>query len=234
MQPFLISERIDRPEYLDLGYGAPEDVAANLADMTRVNRLFGGNRGLLRQLYPRLVAQPGPATLLDLGTGSATLPAEIAAWARRRDIPVRIYALDRSARNLAVASAGTAGQAVQLVCADAARLPLREGSVDYVISSLFLHHFSPHEAVRLLRQAFDLSARGVIMNDLVRGWLPYAFSKLLNPFIFSNFLSRHDGPLSVRRSYTPEELGQLARAAGLPRPEIHTHWPWRMVLVAEK
>ena len=57
--------RTDAPEWLDQGHGAPADVAANLAEMWRLNRYLGGLAALTRHLYPRLRAHAGPATLLD-------------------------------------------------------------------------------------------------------------------------------------------------------------------------
>jgi hypothetical protein len=72
------------------------------------------------------------------------------------------------------------------------------------------------------------------MSDLVRGWLPYFSFKLIQPIFAHNYLTRHDGALSIRRAYTPRELHRFALRAGLPEPRVHVHWPWRMTLVVEK
>ena len=44
-------------------------------------------------------------------------------------------------------------------------------------------------------------------------------------------VSRHDGPLSVRRSYSTAEVRALAEKAGLQRIDIAVH-PWLARLVA--
>ena len=36
-------------------------------------------------------------------------------------------------------------------------------------------------------------------------------------------ISRHDGPLSVRRAYSPDEIRGLAENAGIPRPRIQRY-----------
>ena len=95
--------RDDQPEWLDQGRGDARDVAANLAEMARINRWLGGLSALTRHLYPRLLAATGPVTILDLGTGSADIPAHIAAWAEARGRAVRVVAIDWAARNLAAA-----------------------------------------------------------------------------------------------------------------------------------
>ena len=220
---------------LDLGLGSPEDVATNLAEMWRINRYLGGLRALTSHLYPRLAASPDGVTVADLGSGSGEVPVAIARWARKRDLNVRILAVDWAGRNLAVTRANVADTPeVSLLQADANRMPLPPCSVDYVISSLFIHHFAPVQAVGVLRAAYLCARRAIIMSDLVRGWLPLVAFKLVQPIFAHNFLTRHDGALSIRRSYTPAELRQLAEAAGLHNARVHTHWPWRMTLVADR
>jgi hypothetical protein len=97
-----------------------------------------------------------------------------------------------------------------------------------------LHHFSPEKVVIVLQRAFDQASVAIVMSDLVRGWLPYLGFKLVQPVFARNFLTRHDGSLSIRRAYTPGELYRLAVQAGLPNPQVFPSWPWRMTLVVEK
>ncbi|MGH2522842.1 MAG: hypothetical protein ACRDH2_10105, partial [Anaerolineales bacterium] len=86
----------------------------------------------------------------------------------------------------------------------------------------------------LLHSAFVIARRGVVMSDLIRGWLPYLSFKLIRPIFARNALTRHDGALSIRRAYTPAELRRLAGAAGMPGARVYAHWPWRMTLVVDK
>lgn len=231
-------ERFDAPEWLDEGRGAPADVAANLAEMGRLNRALGGLAALTRHLYPRLRRHAGRATLLDLGTGAADGPRAIAAWAAAQGRPVTGIGVDWAARNLAVArahgEAERAAPAIHLLQADAAHLPLAPRSVDYVITTLFLHHFAPAAAVALLRAAYTVTRRALLVSDLVRGRLPLLAFGLVQPLLARHPFTRHDGAVSIRRAYTPRELLALAHAAGLPQPRVHTHWPWRMTLVVDR
>ncbi|MEP7358196.1 MAG: methyltransferase domain-containing protein, partial [Anaerolineales bacterium] len=206
--------RDDQPEWLDQGRGSPRDVAINLAEMARINRWLGGLPALTRHLYPRILAAASPVTVLDLGTGSAEFPARLAAWARARGRDVRVIAVDWAARNLAVARRH-ARAGVSLLQADALQPPLPAGGVDFVISSLFLHHFAPAAAADLLRGAARLARRAVIMTDLVRGRLPMLAFRLVRPIFARHPLTSHDGLLSIRRAYVPRELRALAAAAGL-------------------
>jgi SAM-dependent methyltransferase len=227
--------RLDQPELLDLGRGSQADVAASLAELERINTYLGGYRSLARELFPRLAAAAPPVSLADIGTGAGGLPRLIARWGRRHGVAVKILAFDQAPRHLIVAEADTCGYPeILLVQADADALPLPPEGVDYAISSLVLHHFAPEALVTLLRAAYARSRRGLVMSDLIRGWLPYLGFKLAQPVIARNFLTRYDGAVSIRRAYTPAELLDLAHAAGLAQARVYTHLPWRMTLVVDR
>ncbi len=227
--------RIEAQEHLDSGIGTPAEVETNLAEMWRINRYLGGFRALTQHLYPRLLACQDEVTLVDLGTGSADILVALADWARLHEIKLRCIGVDWAGRNLVVARRRIAGYPeIRLVRADANVLPYAADSVDFIVSSLFLHHVSPPQIVGLLAASFERARRGIVMTDLVRGWLPLLGFKFAQPIFARNYLTRHDGALSIRRGYTPHELLELAQAAGLPDPRMYTHFPWRMTLVVDK
>jgi SAM-dependent methyltransferase len=227
--------RVESSELLDEGAGTSADVAANLAEMWKLNLYLGGVHALTKYLYPRVPDSESLTTIVDLGTGSAQMLVAIARWARAHHVRIHCIGVDWAARNLAVARRNVAGfPEITLLHADALRLPLPPNGADFVISSLFLHHLSPEQVGYLLSAALSTARRAVIMTDLVRGWLPILGFKLVQPVFAHNYLTRHDGELSIRRAYTCAELHELARAAGLSDGQIHTYFPWRMTLVADK
>jgi len=229
---WLIPERVDKPELLDLGVSSTA-MRANLSDLWRINHYFGGLQALTDHLYPRLLAADRPVTVVDIGTGAADIPAAIARWAEGHKLDVRIIALDVAASHLALAREKISDlSGIHLVQADATCLPFGREEVDFFFSSLFFHHLMPEQIVALLGSAFACSRRGLIISDLRRGRLPLMGFKLIEPF-FSP-ITRHDGEVSIRRAYTPAEFGEFAQAAGLTNAQVYRHWPWRMTLVAQK
>lgn len=231
----LVPPRLDQEELLDQGAGTQADVRQSLDDLWRINRFLGGIPALTRHLFPRLCAVKGAVTIADIGTGSAEIPVLITRWAKRHDLQVRVVGLDFTARHLQIARefARTAPN-VDLVHADARHLPFAAESVDYVVSSLFLHHFAPKQVVELLHEAYARARRGVIMADVERGWLPLLGFKLVQPIFARSYLTKFDGAASVRRAYTPSEFRQMAHEAGLTNARVYRQPLWRMTLVADK
>jgi SAM-dependent methyltransferase len=231
----LIPAQRDTPELLDLGAGTAEQRAASLADLRQLNRWLGGIAASRRELAA-LVRRRGLSEirLLDIGTGSADLPAALARAGERIGLRVRAFGIDLKLEHLHVARRHLerAGAPVTLACADALRLPLADGSVDVVHSALFMHHFRPPALALLLAEAWRVARHGLLMNDLVRHAVPLTFLRALAPLLSP--ITRHDSVASIRRAYTAGELAAIARDAGLPAPAVRCHFPYRQCLVVER
>ncbi|HEX8186410.1 MAG TPA: methyltransferase domain-containing protein, partial [Blastocatellia bacterium] len=150
-----------------------------------------------------------------------------------RGISALVAALDISERNLRIARTRLGiGSGVELVRADSLKLPFAVGSFDFVTASLFLHHFKDEDVVQLLSDFARVARRAVIINDLVRNLVPYYFARLTGPVLATSFLTRYDGPVSVLRGFTLDEMKNLAGQAGLRNIEVRRVFPYRLSLVA--
>jgi 2-polyprenyl-3-methyl-5-hydroxy-6-metoxy-1,4-benzoquinol methylase len=212
-------------EVLDGAVGAPER-AASLADIDRLNRWFGGYALSLRAIR-RLAAEvprDRPLRVIDVGGGTAAFAVRVARWARRNGRNVRVVVVDRDPTTLRLARQATAGYPeIQLVRGDAAALPCHKRAVDIVTSALTLHHLEPAQAAVGLREMAAAARIGVVVNDLLRRRLSLGLVWLVTRLLGCHPISRHDGPLSVRRSYSRDELRALADQAGARRLTIHEY-----------
>ena len=227
--------RVDGEEWLDEGRGTSEAIDRSLADLGRINRWLGGRRGLASYLYPRIRrCQTDRVRVLDLGAGGCTIPKAIARWARHAAISLQIYALDLHHAHLRWAQRRLqTWPEIVFIQGDVRALPLAEGSVDFVISSLFLHHFTAPELIQVLPQWARLARRSLIMTDLVRHPAPYWFMKATSPLFARSTITRHDAAVSIRRAYRAQELQSIAAEAGLAQARVHTCFPYRMILVID-
>jgi SAM-dependent methyltransferase len=195
---------------------------ATLADMDRLSAWFGGHAIALRALAS-LIPPSGRTVVLDVGGGRGDFARRLIAYAGHRGRRVHVVVVDRDAAVLDVARRG-APPNLSVVLADATALPFREAGADVVTMSLTLHHLPPEAAVATLREMRATARTAVIVNDLLRTRLSLVLVWLATRLLRCHPVTRHDGPLSVRRAYSPDELRRLAGRAGLPAPRI-TRYP---------
>lgn len=201
--------RTDHPEILDDRTLDPALVARSMRDVALSNRLFGGTRAVLRETDAAFEAAPPSASLLDVGTGIGDIPHAARALARRRGISLFTVGLDVSP-SLARESVSRVSA---VVCADAAALPFRAGSVDIVTCSQLLHHFSPQIAAEIVREMDRVGRVRAIASDIRRSRLAEAGLWLASFALLFHRVSRHDGIASIRRGYSVAELRSLVRRA---------------------
>src|SRR2546426_614553 len=198
-------ELLDRPVAL-------ADRVASLADIDRLNAWFGGYALTLREVRRVAASMDAGDALVavDVGGGHGAFAVRLVEWARAARRLVRVLVVDRDAESLAVARRACADYPeIRLVLADAAALPVREGVADVVTSALTLHHLEPDGAVASLREMAAAARRAVIVNDLLRTRLAFGLVWLATRLLRCHPISRHDGPLSVRRAYSAAEVPPL-------------------------
>jgi ubiquinone/menaquinone biosynthesis C-methylase UbiE len=221
-----LGARTDATELLDSGRLLRGDVEANLGDLARLNRLPGGTDASVRAIE-RLIPMGNDARILDVGTGAGDMPI---AFARRG---WTVVATDVNPDVLAVADAALTGVAgVELVEADVLALPLGDGAIDVAHCSLLIHHLAPDAAVAALREMRRVARHGVVVNDLRRGLLPLAATWVSVMAFGRSHVTRVDGIISARNSYTLRELDELLAEAGLTTRWRSPGWLPRVVTAA--
>lgn len=179
-----------------------------------VNRWLGGFAAVERHFR----GVEGPATVLDVAAGGGDVVRSLV----QSHPGLRPVALDLSAMMLSFA------EGVSRVRGDALRLPFGDKSVDYVISSHFFHHLPDEAIIAVLREFDRVARRGIVVNDLLRRWRAYFWIRVFT--LFANPIVKVDGPLSVRRGFTPGEIEALARRAGVDWLRVQVHFGHRFTL----
>jgi ubiquinone/menaquinone biosynthesis C-methylase UbiE len=224
--PFALPPRSERLEILDLRPATPQEIDANFTEIARVNRFLGGTKAVrdgLRTLLAALPTDTNPVTILDVAAGGADIPRALIGATRRGDFgadrTLHITATDLSTEVLAHARRQTPTERypeIAIETADALNLPYADCSFDIATCSMALHHFSPPDAARLLREIARVTRRGFILNDLRRDRVAAALIWVLTRVLGAHPITQHDAPLSVLRAYTPRELQDIFNDASLP------------------
>lgn len=208
-----------QPELLD--DQPPERAAPSLRDIVRINRYLGGH-AVLRKAVSRAVGDKPAFRFLDVGAGSGDAAGIVrSSWPNAATV-----SLDYRHHHVRSAPAGR-------IVGDAFHLPVRPASFDVVYSGLFLHHFSDSDVVKLLAGMREASRGWVIVNDLERHFLSWAFLPATRWLFGWDPITLHDGPASVQASFTAAELKDLAARAGMPDADVRMHRPaFRLSLLA--
>jgi ubiquinone/menaquinone biosynthesis C-methylase UbiE len=224
----------DAPELLDARSHDRAELEQSLDQVAEVNRFLGGRRAVWLPLR-RLLRERTTLRILDIGTGSADIPIDLARRARRSGARLEITAADVHPQMREIARERTSRfDRISVAEGNALDLPWDAGAFDVALLSLTLHHFEEADQLRALREAARVAARAVIVNELERGRANYYGARALAATWWRrNRLTRHDGPLSVLRAFTAPELRALAGRAGLRVESLDRRWFFRLVLVAD-
>jgi len=133
---------------------------------------------------------------------------------------------------LALLARWTQGSVHSSVRGDALKLPFADAEFDYVMCSLFTHHLLDEQVVDVLREMSRVAKRRIFVIDLHRHPVAYLLYTTLGKIVLHNRLLRHDGALSILRSFKRGELLELAQRARLRDVSVERHFPYRLVLSA--
>jgi len=212
------------------------ELRACLRDLMKVNRTVLGYRPTLHWLAQFARGAEPPLHIVDVGCGGGDMLRRIEAWARRNHVTVRLTGVDRNPLVIAAAGAFSGPKSSIEWIASEAGAYRPSSRIDLVISSLFTHHLSDAEVVGFLQWMERYATRGWFINDLRRGAVTYYLFKLLAWAMRWHRFVRHDGPVSIRRSFTPRDWSRYVNGAGLDTSSvtIFDAWPGRLCVARVK
>ena len=221
-----LAERLVADELMDDPTLDAQTYAEVLTDLGRVNRVTLAHRptlGFMRKAW----AGRERIKVLDVGYGDGGTLRTIAAAARKAGVGAECVGIDLNPRSEAVARAATSSNLpIEYRTGDYADLA-GEGW-DCVISSLVAHHMTRAQLVAFLRFMEAETHVGWFVNDLHRHRLAYAGYPLLAGLMQWHPIVRHDGHMSIARSYRPSEWAPLLDEAGVTDARVFRAFPFRL------
>ena len=222
-------------EYIDTGNYTSAEYDDCIGELQLVNRWMGDAHTLKSTLFKEVAsARLKDFSVLDVGAGSGELLRVTATWARETGRTVRAVGLELNERSASlILEESRAFPEITSVRGDALALPFADADFDYVICSLFTHHFRNEQVVQILREMSRVARRRIIVIDLHRHPVAYFLYTTIARLVLKNRLIRHDGALSILRSFKADELFELAKRAGLREAWVERHFPFRLALNAQ-
>lgn len=222
----MLARRAIADELMDAPDLDPATYAAVLRDLARVNRLTMAARPTLAFL-DRAARLSRRLRILDVGFGDGDMLRRVARWAAARQVAVELTGIDLNARSAAIARADTP-ETLGIDWRTGDYADLAGQGWDVILSSLVAHHMTHAQLLTFLRFMQAQASVGWLVNDLHRHAFAHAGYPLLAAAMRWHPIVRHDGRLSIARSYRPDEWPPILAEAGIADARIYRAFPFRL------
>lgn len=215
-------------ERIDTGDYTPREYAVFLREIAFINKYLGDERALKRSLLEAIEKEDlREFSVLDVGCGSGEMLRYIARFSRFSKRSAHLVGIDLNEISPKNTIEGASEFAeITAVRGDAFELPFGDGSFDFAISSLFLHHLADEHIPAVLKEMTRVASRGIFIIDLERSRIAWILYRLFCFAFRISPLVTQDGALSVKKGFRPNELaGYSSRSA-----RCYRSFPFRLVL----
>lgn len=231
MPVFLHQRQPQLTEYMDRPDCDPVLLENTYRQFRTINLLLSQWKQVYKT-YLRPKMEPGKTyTLLDIGFGGGDIPLKLAEWSSKDGYDLKITAVDTDPRTLEFArQAGKKADSVTFKNVSSTELAHQGASFDFVISNHMLHHLTDQEVRSLLSECKLMASQLVLFNDIERSDIGYVLFNLFSRLLFRKSFITADGLISIKRSYTYQELMKLV-------PEkwrVRRKFPFRLLLIYDR
>lgn len=218
------SRRAHAAEWLDTAAPDRRERAAYFESLAWFNGMMLGHRPVLSWLTTATRGMREPLTLMDVGCGQGDLLRAIRRWSRARGVPLRLIGVDVEPETVAIAQQATAhDDAIEYLAADVFNLrpAIR---IDFVVSSLLVHHFTDERVSAFVRWLETTAQRGWLICDLERHPVPYHAIGIAGRLAGIHPMVIEDGRISVTRALARAQWRPAVAAAGLDPESVRLSW----------
>lgn len=230
------TQRSEQVEIMDDFNGSISDLKIVLNDITRVNRILGGNKITVDAVF-KLIEEvlKESYTILDMGCADGNMLRNLALEARKRNVSLRLIGVDLSADALQLArQASIDFPEITYQVKDILTADFSDFECDIVVTTLTMHHFKNEGILQFLDQFERLSTIGIVINDLERSRLAYVLFKAFSLIFIRTKTARIDGLISITKGFSRVELETLAASLKNLSHQISWKWAFRYVWVMRK
>jgi len=220
--------RSHEKELMDAPLLQPESLYKNLDEIRFINRFtafYSIQLKLINSLIPKSMEQ---FELVDLGCGGGDFLNYLIKNEKRLTGKPLLSGLDTEfhAINYAQKKFPSLKKRVNWINKDYKSWLKSDEETDIICCNLFCHHLTDAEIIELLIQGSKKARLGIIINDLHRHSVAYYFIKITTQLFSSSEYTKHDAPLSVKRSFTRNDWFNYCNEVNLVRGDIDWNIRW--------
>ena len=231
------SQRSYEAEIMDDLEAGGEDLLQALRELEIINTWLGGHNLTIAGLKKIIAKYPQKRDwiIVDAGCGRGDSLLHIAKWCRKEDLKVQLIGIDANPHII---------QEAVRHCQEWSEISFKVMDVfspemamlkpDICCCTLFTHHFTDEQLVRLYKQFLQISNVAFLINDLHRHPLAYYSINLLTSLFSKSKMVKNDARLSVLRSFKKDDIQTISNSAGVLSIEISWKWAFRWEIIAWK
>ena len=220
----MLATRAIADEMMDADDLDPATYSEVVHDLAKVNTLTMARRPTIDFLRSLKASK---LRILDVGYGDGDMLRAIRRWANDKGVNATLVGIDLNPRSAAAAREATTGTLdIDYRTGDYAGLA--DEPWDVVISSLVAHHMTREQLVAFIRFMDAHAKVGWFVNDLHRHSFAYHGYPVLATIMRWHPIVRHDGQLSIARSYRPAEWPAILQEAGVTGAIVTRKFPFRL------
>lgn len=225
--------RSRQKEMMDAPVISKKLLIQNLRELDFLNRTLGGHTITLQGIKQLVRLKDKQYHIADLGCGSGDTLKHIARWARTNGYKVKLTGIDINEDAIAFLNHHCREYSEITGIISDYRLFLQTSeNIDIIHCSLFCHHLTDAELTELISLLKSKVKVGFIINDLQRTWLAWFAVRIFTTVMNGSKLARHDGPVSVLRGFTKDELKALLNGENAVNYSISRKWAFRLLVIA--
>ena len=234
-------------ELLDADNIPFEDIKRNMQELNTINTLLGGHK-ITVDGVKAFTKNKNALHICEIGCGGGDNLNAIAKWSKGQLLKSRQPELVEGGAH--INEDGYTGIDLKKECIDFAsqqygflatwitsdysKLNFENEKPDVIFSSLFCHHFTEKELVKMLQWKLENSKQGFFINDLQRNAVAYFLIKWLTKIFSKSYLVKNDAPLSVARGFHKKEWIDMLQKAGITNYTIEWKWAFRYLIICKK
>lgn len=211
-----------------------DELRQNLEELEVVNRWLGGYSPVIDALEKHWNKEK-KIKIADIGSGGGDTLRVIAEWARRKKLDWEGIGIDANSFMINFSREKSQNfPEISFEKIDIFDASFQEKKYDFVVCSLFCHHFSDEDLIKMFKQLYQQSNICLIINDLHRNWLAYYGIYILTRLFNGSRLVKNDAPLSVKRAFKHKDLKNIIEKANITNYKISWRWAFRWQVIMKK
>lgn len=209
-----------------------KDIAENLRELDIINTLLGGHSITLTG-FKQLATNKKRIAVCEIGCGGGDNMKALAAFCSKNKIEAEFTGIDINDDCIEFAKKKATYGNVQFIVSDYKLVNFENNKPDIIFSSLFCHHFTDDDLIKMLQWMKQNAKVGFFINDLQRHPLAYHSIKYITRLFSKSYLVKNDAPLSVLRGFKRNEWKNIFEIAGITNYSIHWKWAFRYLIIAQ-